>query len=202
MKTNQEYKETALAALKGNWTPAVLLGLVIMLISSVSAASGFFSTAVSICVTMPLTVGVCVVFRELLHGNAEKMTERSFKIGFANWSHNTGGMLLMGVYVFLWTLLLIVPGVIKALSYALTPFILHDKPELSANEAIELSMEMMEGRKMDLFLLYLGFLGWALLCLLTLCIGFLWLEPYIYATIAAFYEDVKADYESRNAVVA
>ena len=196
MKTNQEYKETALAALKGNWTPAVLLGLVIVLISSVSTA------AVSICVTMPLTVGVCVVFRELLHGNAEKMTERAFKIGFANWSHNTGGMLLMSAYVFLWSLLLIVPGVIKALSYALTPFILHDKPELSANEAIELSMKMMEGRKMDLFLLYLGFFGWALLCVLTLCIGFLWLEPYIYATIAAFYEDVKADYESRNVVVA
>ena len=111
-------------------------------------------------------------------------------------------MLLMGVYVFLWTLLLIVPGVVKALSYAMTPFILNDKPELSANETIELSMEMMEGRKMDLFLLYLGFLGWALLCILTLCIGFLWLEPYVYAATAAFYEDVKADYESRNVVVA
>ena len=202
MKTNGEYKETALAALRGNWGPAVLLGLVIMLITSVSAASGLFSTAVSVCVVMPLTVGVSAVFRELLHDNVEKMTERAFKIGFGNWSHNTCGMLLMGVYVFLWTLLLIVPGVIKALSYAMTPFILNDKPDLSANEAIELSMEMMEGRKMDLFLLYLGFLGWALLCILTLCIGFLWLEPYVYAATAAFYEDVKADYESRNVVVA
>ena len=200
MKTNQEYKEMALAALKGNWTPAVLLCLVVLLITSASAATGAFSTAISICVLMPLTVGVCVAFRDLLHGNAEKMTEKSFKIGFNNWSHNTGGMLLMAVYVFLWTLLLIVPGVIKSLSYALTPFILHDKPELTAKESIELSMEMMEGRKMDLFLLYLGFLGWALLYLLTCGIGFLWLEPYVYATTAAFYEDVKADYESRNVV--
>ena len=63
-------------------------------------------------------------------------------------------------------------------------------------------MKMMEGRKMDLFLLYLSFVGWALLCIFTLFIGFLWLEPYIYATTAAFYEDVKADYESGNIIVA
>ena len=202
MKTNQEYKETALAALKGNWPQAVLLGLVILLITSVPAVSGFFSIAVSVCVLMPLTVGVFVAFRELLHGNAEKITEKSFRIGFGNWKHNTRGMLLMCVYVFLWSLLLIVPGVVKSLSYALTPFILHDRPELSENEAIELSMKMMEGSKMDLFLLYLSFVGWALLCILTLFIGFLWLEPYIYATTAAFYEDVKADYESGNIIVA
>ena len=202
MKINQEYKETALAALKGHWASAVLLGLVIMLISSVSATTGAFAALVSICVVMPLTVGVSAVFLEFLHGNVEQLTERSFKIGFANWSHNTCGMLLMGVYVFLWTLLLIVPGVIKSLSYAMTPFILTDKSELSAKEAIELSMAMMEGRKMDLFLLYLGFFGWAILSVLTMGIGFLWLSPYIYATTAAFYEDVKADYESRNVVVA
>lgn len=196
MKTNQEYKEIALAALKGNWTPAVLLSLVILMVSSASAMSGI----VYICVILPLTVGVCVAFRDLLHGDAEKMTEKSFKIGFKNWTRNTGGMLLMAAYVFLWTLLLIVPGVIKSLSYALTPFILHDNPELSANESIELSMEMMEGRKMDLFLLYLGFIGWAILCLFTCGIGFLWLEPYMYAATAAFYEDAKADYENRVVV--
>ena len=63
----------------------------------------------------------------------------------------------MSIYTFLWSLLLIIPGVIKGLSYSMTPFILTDKPELSANEAIELSMKMMDGHKMDLFVLLLIF---------------------------------------------
>ena len=108
----------------------------------------------------------------------------------------------MTVYTLLWTLCLIVPGIIKSFSYALTPFILNERPELSADEAIELSMKMMDGHKMDMFLLYLSFIGWYLLALLTCCIGFLWLMPYIYTTQAAFYEDVKAEYESRQAVEA
>jgi uncharacterized membrane protein len=106
-------------------------------------------------------------------------------------------MLLMGVYTLAWTLLLIIPGIIKSFSYALTPFILTDKPELSANEAIELSMKMMDGHKLDLFILYLSFIGWYLLSFLTLCIGMLWVMPYQYTTMVAFYEDVKAEYESK-----
>ena len=107
-------------------------------------------------------------------------------------------MLLMTIYTILWSLLLIVPGIIKSLSYALTPYIVAEKPELSANESIELSMKMMDGHKMDLFLIILGFLGLAVLSIFTLCIGYLWLAPYMYAKMAAFYEDVKAEYESKN----
>ena len=81
-------------------------------------------------------------------------------------------------------------------------YILVEKPELSANEAIELSIKMMDGRKMDLFLLYLSFIGWAILAIFTLFIGYLWLYPYMYTSLAAFYEDVKADYESKQVVEA
>ena len=106
--------------------------------------------------------------------------------------------LLGGVYTLLWTLLLIVPGFIKALSYALAPYIMIDNPELSAEEAICKSMKMMDGHKMDLFLIILGFIGLAVLSIFTLCIAYLWLAPYMYAKMAAFYEDVKAEYESKN----
>ena len=82
----------------------------------------------------------------------------------------------------------------------MTQFILADKPELTANEAIELSMKMMDGHKLDLFILSLSFIGWSILAIFTLCIGYLWLVPYIYTTMAAFYEDVKAEYESKNVV--
>lgn len=74
----------------------------------------------------------------------------------------------------------------------MTDFILKDHPELANNGAIEKSMVMMEGNKMKLFLLDLSFIGWAILCLFTLGIGYLFLQPYMQAAHAAFYEDLKA----------
>ena len=83
----------------------------------------------------------------------------------------------------------------------MTPFILVDNPELSANEAINLSKKMMKGHKFDLFWLELSFIGWILLGLLTLGIGYFWLMPYMYTSIAGFYQDVKADYESKQTLI-
>ena len=121
-----------------------------------------------------------------------------FKIGYGNLLRNVGGMLLVGVFTFLWTLLLIIPGIIKSLAYSMTPFILKDYPELSANQAINLSMKMMEGRKFDLFYLYLSFIGWGILAIFTLGIGYLWLMPYMYTSTAAFYQNVKEEYITNN----
>ena len=110
-----------------------------------------------------------------------------------------GSMILTGIYTFLWTLLLIVPGIIKSFSYAMTAFVLRDNPELKFNGAIEKSMKMMDGHKFDLFYLYLTFIGWGLLCILTLGIGLLWFVPYMQSASAHFYEDVKAEYEAAQA---
>ena len=208
MKTNQEFKNQALAALKGNWKPAVLLSLAVMAISMIpsffgqsdEAVSSLCVIAVSYGVVLPLSVGVYAVYRKLLVGQQVKLVEDAFTIGFKSWGHNVGGMLLMVVYTFLWSLLLIIPGIIKYFSYAMTPFILADKPELTANEAIELSMKMMDGHKLDFFILTLSFIGWSILAIFTLCIGYLWLMPYMYTTMAAFYEDVKAEYEAKAVV--
>ena len=209
MKTNQDYKNAALAAMKGNWAQCVLATFAVVAITLVAniltaadpeGSTSIVSLAVAICVTMPLSVGLYAAYRALYHGTNLKVAENAFKTGFGNWGHHVGGMLLMSVYTFAWTLLLIVPGVIKSFSYALTPFILTDKPELSANEAIELSMKMMDGHKLDLFVLYLSFFGWYLLSFLTLCIGILWVVPYQYTTMVAFYEDIKAEYESKAVV--
>ena len=210
MKTNQDYKNAALAALKGNWKPAVLATLAMMAIavaaslllemeSSVLVLLGF---TVTFLVSMPLSVGIYAAVRKLYAGGDARLTENMFGVAFGNWTHNMGGMLLMALYTFAWTLLLIVPGLIKAFAYAMTPFILNDKPELSADEALELSMKMMDGHKLDLFILELSFIGWYILGLFTFCIGYLWLVPYEYTAIAAFYEDVKAEYEAKQQVAA
>ncbi|GHT57847.1 hypothetical protein FACS18945_2990 [Bacteroidia bacterium] len=91
-----------------------------------------------------------------------------------------------------WSLLLIIPGIIAAISYSMTFYIIADDPAISAMDAINKSKKMMYGYKMKYFCLSLRFLGWALLCILTLGIGFLWLMPYIQVTFAKFYDDLKA----------
>lgn len=97
---------------------------------------------------------------------------------------------LRTLYTFLWSLLLIVPGIIAALSYAMTPFILEEHPELTASEAIARSKALMDGHKMDLFILTLTFLGWDILCALTANIGHLFLNPYKNAAYAVFYREI------------
>lgn len=94
---------------------------------------------------------------------------------------------LKNLYIILWTLLFIIPGFIKAYSYAMTPFILADHPEMTANEAITASRKLMNGHKGELFVLDLSFFGWNLLCILILGIASLWVTPYINAAYTAFY---------------
>ncbi|WP_243525326.1 DUF975 family protein [Bacillus pseudomycoides] len=102
--------------------------------------------------------------------------------------------LLMDIYILLWTLLFIIPGIVKSFSYTMTFFILNDHPEFKMNQAITESRRMMNGYKMDYFLICLSFIGWFILSIVTLGIGFLWLIPYFYTTKAAFYEKVSQDY--------
>jgi uncharacterized membrane protein len=116
----------------------------------------------------------------------------SIKDLFSQFDHFPQGFLqkfLRSLYTFLWGLLFIIPGIIKHFSYAMTPFIMAENPEMTAKEAIAASKQMMEGRKMELFCLSLSFIGWALLASLTAGIGFFFLNPYVEAAYAAFYRD-------------
>lgn len=214
MKTNQDYKNAALAALKGNWAQAVLATVIYMAVASSVGIWGEMADPqlfpagvillmtgstllVSILVLMPLEVGFYNTYKELLRKGDRAVTANMVKLAFATYGRNVLGMFLVGLYTLLWMLLFVIPGVIKAFSYAMTPFILADNPELSANQAIDLSRAMMKGRKFDLFWLVLSFMGWILLSILTLGVGLLWVIPYMYTAMASFYEDVKADYEQK-----
>lgn len=96
------------------------------------------------------------------------------------------------LYIALWSLLFIVPGIIAIYRYRMTPFIMIEHPELSASEAIARSKEMMDGHKGELFCLDLSFFGWILLSILTLNLGFLALNPYRNAAEAAFYRELSS----------
>ena len=107
---------------------------------------------------------------------------------------------LRTLFIVLWSLLFIIPGIVKGLSYAMTPFILEEHPEMTASQAIKASMQLMDGHKMDLFILGLSFIGWSLLACLTMGIGFLFLNPYMNAAYAAFYRDISRKQEAGSYV--
>lgn len=137
--------------------------------------------------------------KALLVEGDDRLTGNSFRFGLRSWLRNWWGYLLMEIKVALWTFLFIIPGIVKAFAYALTPFLLVDCPELSALQCIKLSNQMMKGHKFDLFYLYLSFIGWMLLSILTLGIGLLWLVPYMQTSMASFYLDVKEQYRAQLA---
>ena len=108
---------------------------------------------------------------------------------------------LRTLFTVLWSLLFIIPGIVKGLSYAMTPFILEEHPEMTASEAIKASMRLMDGHKMDLFILGLTFIGWQILACLTMGIGFLFLNPYMNAAYAAFYRSISTERQEARAYV-
>ncbi len=195
------FREAAWSQLKGNWKPVVLFTLVYNIIAGVAQAIGSTSDYVSLLVSllflMPLGYGFNIAILSFKRTGEAVKIEQLFD-GFKDYSRVTLTNILEVIYILLWTILLIIPGIIKAISYSQTDYILKDYPELKYNAAIELSMAMMKGHKFDYFCLILSFIGWILLGILTLGIGLLWVSPYISTTTAHFYEHVKEDYESRK----
>lgn len=221
MKTNQELKNSALAALKGNWAPAVLGAIFFTFATCLITSPGYCSNMaafdmpffnsinpkllkifsnssflLNFFLLYPLSLGYSVAHKELLQNGDAAITRNTVRLAFSDYVRNAVSILLVYLYTILWTLLFIVPGIIKGLAYSLTPFIVKDNPQLLPNEAINLSMKMMKGHKFDLFYLYLSFIGWILLAMLTLGIGLLWVIPYMQTSMAAFYLDVKNDYNN------
>lgn len=203
--TNQDYKNAALAALKGNWAPAVLATIVFMLIclaisggeyvfkdpasTTMSPASGAVGLLM-ILVVIPLEVGFYYAFVKLLKEGDNAILRNSFNIGFSGWGHKVWTMFLVGLVVMAGFLLLFIPGIILSFAYSMVPYLLVKHPELSAVETLKASRTMMKGHKFDYFYLCLSFIGWIFLGIFTLGIGYFWLIPYMQTTIGGFWDDV------------
>ena len=160
----------------------------------VNGASSLLTLA-WILLLLPLTLGYMNSLRKLLVAGDNNLVSNAVRIPFTQYWRKVWTLLLMEIMVGLWSLLLFIPGIIKSFSYAMTPYILVDNPELTASEAIHRSRMMMKGHKFDLFYLYLSFIGWFFLAIMTMGVGFLWLTPYIQTAEASFYEEIKRDYE-------
>ena len=200
--------------LRGNWGKSVLAGLLAYWLGGLIAGTGSINLnfVEDIAEELPaelLSVLVTLAVSVLLVGIVNFIIGGTIQLGYAKFllsqhdgkDYSVGDLFsqfhrfgtgfaqafLRNLYIILWTLLFIIPGLIKTYSYAMTPFILADHPEMTAGEAITASRKLMDGHKGELFVLGLSFFGWGLLCVITLGIASLWVTPYINAAYAAFY---------------
>ena len=201
MKSSAAYRDAAWNSLSGNWGSAVVFTLVYFVIACIAGvidgALALGSSVLTALLTAPVTYSYNIMFLDNQRSGKAFDVQALFE-GYNDYLRITGTYLLMCVYIFLWTLLLVVPGIIKSISYSQTLYVLRDEPALTYNGAIERSMAMMEGHKMEYFLLILSFIGWYILGIISLGIGFLWINPYVSRTMAFYYEDLKSEYENKT----
>ena len=213
MGKNQEYKNAALASLKGRWPQSIIATFAVMVASGLMTLAMWIvsrmglldienspaTVAVVVVVLMlyavflmmPLMVGCINAFNRLYYQSDRAVLSNMKDLALTDMLRSVAGMFMMSVVTSVYSAALLVPGVMASLSLFLTPYLLKDNPELSLTDTLRLSRNMMRGHKMQLFKLQLSFLGWGVLNVLTLGLGSLWLVPYMLTTMAAFYQDVR-----------
>jgi len=181
------------AVLYSNFNESIADSLVDLFSSILSLPTNL----IALLVTAPLLYGFSLCFLKLIRTNTIRLEDlfggfkKAFKKSFIM-------QLLISIYTFLWSLLFIIPGIIKGIAYSMSYYILIDNPNLTASQAITESERMMNGHKADYFVLQLSFIGWILLSILTCCVGFIFLTPYMETAKAHFYQNLKAQQSMQN----
>jgi uncharacterized membrane protein len=187
----QTLKQKALQSLESNWGLAIGALVVYMVILIPLQMIPVIGAVAGIIVGGPFAYGLATFYLRLSRNEGASVSD--IFAGFNNFVPALTTYLLMMLYVILWMLCLIVPGIIALFSYSQVFYILVEEPDLSASEVLRKSKQMMDGHKMDFFVLSLTFIGWGLLCILTCGIGLLWLVPYYNLTMTKFYEDLRGN---------
>ena len=192
MSTSAEFRQRARNTLgnrlfSNEFLYAILAYFIVSALVGVSVYTvvGFFI------VSGPLMVGLAYYYLSMVRNNGQVLPIGEVFVGFQRgMSNSLVAFLLKSLYTYLWSLLLVVPGIVKAYSYAMTDYILADHPEYTATQAINESRRMMDGNKMRLFMLDLSFVGWFLLGACTFGIGLIWVIPYAMTARTHFYEEI------------
>ena len=175
-------------SLKGMWGLAVGVTIVYILIAMIAGSIPRIGFLISLIITGPLVLGYAIFI--LAVSRKQNPAFAQLFDGFKRFVLALQTYILQAVFILLWTLLLIIPGIIAALSYSMAFFLLVDNENIKPMEAINKSKELMKGNKGKLFCLGLRFLGWIILGIVTLGIGFLWILPYMAVSVAKFYDDI------------
>lgn len=197
MPTRAQIKERARIMLRGNYGGCVGSLFIVVLLAAIAS----YTFIGVLLVAVPLQLGLICYYLMVFQGTSPQIST-VFATGFSiNYARKVGGYLWMMLWTFLWSLLFFIPGLIKAYSYAMTPYILAAYPDVSAQDALKLSMRIMRGHKAELFILQLSFIGWALLSSLTCGIlMILYVGPYMQLTTVGYYCEL-LDYAVRCGVV-
>ena len=191
--SRSQLKANAKAQLGGQifsnqWMMALLLCLIS---GAITAAAGLLGIGIgALVVTGPLAVSLCGSFLAQTRYAREMQIEDLFAAFRSDFAGSFLLALMEAIFIFLWSLLLFVPGIIKSYAYSQCMYIKADHPEYDWRRCLTLSQEMMKGNKMRLFVLDLSFLGWYIVGALCLGVGTLWVAPYHKATRSQFYEDL------------
>lgn len=193
MQSSSEYRRRAREALDGNifgntW---LYLVLAVLVVGAVLSASSFIFIGPFLLLG-PLSIGLCSYTLHLLRNTERKNKVDSLLDGFRGpiVNHILVGF-LVELFTALWSMLFVIPGIVKAIAYSQSFYIAIEHPEYDANTCITESRKMMNGHKWEYFCLQLSFLGWIIVGSLCLGIGTLWVTAYMRAANAAFYEDLK-----------
>lgn len=198
---SSQLKKAAKASLSGRWGFAVLAFLLFSIIQGIpnlfgsdidepSSSMDLVVSLVSI-LLIPVGVGWTWIAMSIARGEETKVTDLFEPYGM--FLKVVGLAIVQFIFIALWTLLLIIPGIIKSFSYLLTFYILRDEPSIGILEAITRSRQLMDGHKMEAFLLFLSFIGWGLLVIVTLGLAVLWVGPYFSVTLAKFYDRIRGE---------
>lgn len=183
MRSSAELKAIAKDSLRGNYGKAIGAMLLYWLVGSV------------IFCTPPMMVGYCR-FNNKLVRKQEVGVGEVFE-GFNVFGKSWWLAILTAIFVWLWSLLFIIPGIVKSFAYCLAPYVLSDNPNMTAREALRASIDLTNGNKGKLFYLGLSFIGWVIVGSLTFGIAYLWIMPYMQATFAAFYNETLLEKNNR-----
>ena len=195
-KENVVLMKEARETLAGNWGLAIGVCFLYVLITLVVGSPKRIGSLLSFLISGPMMIGLATF--SLAYARKQEATLAQLFVGFKEFARALLAYFLMVLFIILWSLLLIVPGIIAALSYSQTFFILAEDKTIKAADALKKSKAMMNGNKKKLFYLSLRFLGWGILCIFTFGIGFLWLVPYVQITMAKFYDDLKSSPQTEH----
>ena len=182
---NADLMSRAWARLAGNWGAPMGLCIVFFALWVIANIIPF----AQLLVAGPLICGLYGAF--LAHAAGRPIDVGMLFDWFSGYLNKVVAFALVTLFTLLWSLLLVVPGIVAALSYSMTFFLLAENPDLDGVEAIRLSKIMMAGHRWKLFCLGCRFFGWAILCVLTFGVLCLWVGPYMVASLAEFYRDLK-----------
>lgn len=202
MKRAKDFRNAAWKDMKGSWgTLALIYFLYTIILGALGAVNGLNALRIVFLSVLSIAASVAVLllsgpFNLGIHISALDVSRKqpvsvgSLFEGFKSFGDSLTLYILNAIFIFLWSLLLVIPGIIKMYSYSMGYFILADRPDLSGNQARKRSMYLMKGHKWQLFCLDFSFIGWYLLSLLTLGILAFWVYPYHMTARAEFYNEL------------